>query len=180
MSREFNVKHYVPLAIKEEIAETVANAYFSKNINGEVIDYSEIDKTRALVYFLFKSYTDLEIPQLEREQHETEEAFTERVCEYESNFIDELMEDLSYDILLNTLCKTAEYEMITRAINSKIEFKKKKIDDDNNFGKTILKLIQSFLDKAPDSAEMSKTLEELKNMDLDKYQNVMELKKIVS
>jgi len=172
----------VSMAIKDKIAEDSANSYFTHNINGELIGYSEIDKMKTLIYRLFEHYTDIEIPIVTMEENDTEEDFISKACENEAKFIDTVLNDYDFNgIDFKTLTRVIidDYEFILKAIDAKIEFKKKKAEDENSFGKTIVKFIQSFLEKAPDSQQMQEIMENFKNMDLDKLGNIMELKKIL-
>ena len=172
----------VSMAIKERIAEDSANSYFTYNINNELIGYSEIDKMKTLIYRLFEYYTDIEIPTVIIEENEIENDFVLRAYENEAKFIDTVLNDYDfYGINFNELKSEIkdDYELILKAIDAKIEFKKKKIEDDNSFGKVILKLFQSFLDKAPDTQDMQNIMENFKNMDLNKMGDVMELKKML-
>ena len=172
----------VSMAIKERIAEDAANSYFTYNINNELIGYSEIDKMKTLIYRLFEYYTYVEIPTVTMEENETEEDFIIKACENEAKFIDTVVEDFDFNgIDFKTLIEAIkdDYEFILKAIDAKIEFKKKKIEDDNSIGKIFAKLIQTFLDKAPDTQDMQNIMENFKNMDLNKIGDVMELKKIL-
>lgn len=178
IKNNFNVKKYIPMSIKELIAEDVAKSYFVYDNEGNLVDYSEIDKMRTLVYRLFQYYTDIEIPIVEKEENESDEEFILRAWNNENVFIDSMMENGNYNKLLGEIWK--EVQIIELAVESKISFKKKKIEDDNSFGKVFVKLIQTFLDKAPDTQQMSEIFEKFKDMDLNKMGDIMEIKKILS
>ena len=169
----------VSMVIKEQIAEDCANSYFTHNTNGELIGYSEIDKTKTLIYRLIEHYTDTAIPNVTIEENETEEDFILRAYENESRFIDEVVNNGDYDKLKDEI-PGEDYYLIWEAIKAKIEFKKKKIEEENSFGKMILKLLQSFLEKAPDSKQMQEIMDNLKDMDLNKLGDVMEIKKMLN
>lgn len=179
MSRKFNIKNYKSLEIKESIAEHVASACFVYSTDGKLLDYSETNKIRTMVYQLFFHYTDLEIPVLIKKDNETDEDFFDRVYGFESEFINGLIEDGSYGKLIDKLTYSGELDVIDSAINSKIEFKKKEIDDKNSLGNMLMNLLQTFLNKAPDTQEMNNILENFKNMDMNKYSYLMELKNII-
>ena len=169
----------VSMATKEQIAEDSANSYFTYNINGELIGYSEVDKTKTLIYRLVEHYTDTAIPNVIVEENETEEDFILRAYENESKFIDEVVNNGDYDELKDEI-PGEDYYLISEAIKAKIEFKKKKIEEENSFGKMILKLLQSFLEKAPDSKQMQEIMDNLKDMDLNKLGDVLEIKKMLN
>lgn len=164
----------VSMAIKEIIAEDVANSYFVYNTEGEVIDYSEIDKQKTLIYRVLEHYTDIEIPKITRKKNETDEDFLIRGYDNELAFIDQ-----NSDIDLYTML-SHDYNLLLNAIEAKIEFKKKKIENETSLGKVITKLIQKFLDKAPDSNQMQEIFNNFKSLDLNKLDNIMELKKVLT
>jgi hypothetical protein len=173
----------VSMAIKEQIAEDSANSYFTYNKDGELIGYSEIDKMKTLIYRLFEYYTDIEIPTVVMEENETKEDFILKAHENEAKFIDDVINDYDfYGIDFDELCLKIpnDYNLILNEIETKVEFKKKKIEDDNSFSKMILKLLQSFLEKAPDSKQMQEIMENFKDMDLNKLGDVMEIKKMLN
>jgi len=165
----------VSMAIKEKIAEDSANAYFTYNIDGEILGYSEINKTKTLIYRLLEYYTNIEMPIAVKEENESDEDFYDRAYDEEAIFIDENCD--FFDSLISE--NKTDYDLIMSAINAKIEFKKKKIEDDASIAKVIVKLLQKFLEKAPDSAQMQQIFDNFKNLDLNKLDNVMELKKLI-
>ena len=165
----------VSMAIKEQIAEDSANAYFTYNTNGELIGCSEINKMKTLIYRLFEHYTDTKMLNPIINENETEEDFILRVYKDENELIDSLND--KFDILCVEIPN--DYNLILNDIEAKIEFKKKKIEEENSFGKMILKLLQSFLEKAPDSKQIQEIMENFKDMDLNKLGDVMEIKKIL-
>jgi len=173
------IKKNVPMAIKEMIAESVVNSFFLYNIDDELIGYSEIQKEKALIYNLFEYYSDIEIPKVEKDEGESDEDFEMRAYDNEASFIDNVVENGTYETLRKAMTK-GELNLIISDIHAKIEFKKRKIEDDNSLSKTILSLVQNFLDKAPDAVEMQKIFDEFKGLDLDKLTNVMSLKNIIS
>jgi len=173
------IKKNVPMAIKERIAEDVADQFFIYNVNDELIGYSEIQKEKALIYSLFEYYSDVKIPMVERNEDESDEDYIMRAYDNEATFIDSVVEDGTYRVLYKAINKD-ELNLIHNDIRAKIEFKKSKIENDNSLSKTIMNLIQNFLEKAPDAVEMQKLFDEFKGLDLDKLENVMELKKAIS
>jgi hypothetical protein len=174
----YTTKKYLPMAIKDKIAEDIANAYFIYDISGELADYSEVEKMKAYVYRIIENYSDIDIPKVVQNDGESDMDFLMRAVDNEIAFVDNVLENGVFESVLTSIPRQ-EIKLINYAIDSKIEFKKKKIEDDNSFGKSLTRLLYAFLEKAPDTKQMQEIFNNLKDMDISKLSDINELRKVI-
>ena len=162
---EFNIiKKRISFKEKELISGIIADNYFVEDSSGTVIDFSEIKKERALVYFLLSKYSDLDMTQYDESE---EDEFLEKIIE--SDNYEKFLTALPYDEVL----------LLHKAIDAKIEFKKRQLDQENNIAVVIKTFLDSLISKIPDKAEMAGILENFKDFDMNKFGELKDVVKLL-
>ena len=161
---EINVKKQISFDKKELIVNLVTNNYFIKGEFGKVVDFSEIQKEKMLTYCILTYYTDLSM------DYEVAD---------EDIYLEKMIEDGDYEMVLSQISPN-EKIILNTAINAKIEFKKKKMDEENNIAIVIKTFLDNLIAKIPDKAEMATILENFKDFDMDKFGELKDVVKLLN
>ena len=97
----------------------------------------------------------------------------------EDIYLEKMIEDGDYEMVLSQISPN-EKIILNTAINAKIEFKKKKMDEENNIAIVIKTFLDNLIAKIPDKAEMATILENFKDFDMDKFGELKDVVKLLN
>jgi len=160
---EINVKKNISFREKELISGLIADNYFVE-IDGRVVGFSESRKERALVYYVLEKYSDLNMDECDEAN--------------EDDFIDKQVSNGNFDQIISKI-PSNEYMILMKDIDAKIEFKKRKMDEENNIAVVIKVFLDKLIEKIPDKAEMATILENFKDFDMDKFGELKDVVKLL-